>query len=1110
MKCWPAFSFIVLLLLTGAPSSAVAQVLYGSLLGHVTDETGSAVPGATVTITREETRASHEAMTDTAGAYHFTTVPSGTYTVMVKLRGFRTFTRTEVPVTLNNVTRVDVSLQVGPLSETVSVAADAPLLQTDRAEVRSELKTRELVNLPVSLNRNYQYLFRVLPGFTPPAEARALVFNVNGASRSSNNIRIDGVSTSNVWLPHVAAYVPALESLETVNVVTNSFDAEQGLAGGSAINVQIKSGTNSVHGSAFEFYTNENLRTQNYFAPPGTEKGKWRYNQFGGTVGGPVVRNKIFYFVSYEGTRDQQVLSRTVSVPTEAVRRGDLRASPTPIYDPLTGNPNGSGRTTFSNNQIPADRIDPTVATLISMIPLPNLRKPDGSIPETNNYSVQTPFFQNRSTLDSKVNWNASNALNVFGRFSVLHFVTENGTVFGDQLQGQAMGSSNPGKGNGNIYNVSAGATYTLTPTLVLDAHVGWVRMNSGVAQSDLGINKGLDVLHLPGTNGPHFYEGGTPFFDLDTYADLGTVDPFMPYFISDDQYQTGLNLNVVMGRHNIRAGTDLNYQTQNHAQPEITGGESVGARGGFRFRSGPTQIEGGPVGNQYNAFASFLLGLPDQIGRLKLVEPYTTRNKQYSVYIRDQWQAHAKVTISYGTRWEYFPVPTRSHRGLERYDVNTNTMMVGGVGAVPKDLGVHVSRTLFAPRLGITYRPTHRTVLRAGFGITNDPYALARPLRTNHPGVLNLLLQAPNSLAFVSHLSDGIPAIPDPDLGNGIISVPGAITVLTLPDTFVRGQIRSWNVAMQRELRWGLVVEAAYVATRQVDQLGFRELNWSPIGGGQAGRQLNETFGRTGQTRLVAPIGNSQYDALQTRLDRRLANGIHVGVNYTFSRSIGIAGNPNSDGALRINIPEYYALNRALSDFDRTHALNITNITELPFGPNRRWLNDGKVLSQIVSGWQVNNILSFYSGTPFSVTASATSLNAPDNDQRADQVTPKVAILGGIGSTNPYFDPLAFAPVTQARFGTASFNSVRGPGVKSWDLGVFRRFQLPRQMDLQVRIEAFNVTNTPRFGNPNGNVSNLRLNPDGTVRDLNGYAVITSTQDGSERQVRVGVRLGW
>jgi hypothetical protein len=316
--------------------------------------------------------------------------------------------------------------------------------------------------------------------------------------------------------------------------------------------------------------------------------------------------------------------------------------------------------------------------------------------------------------------------------------------------------------------------------------------------------------------------------------------------------------------------------------------------------------------------------------------------------------------------------------------------------------------------------------------------------------------------------------------------------------------------VAVQKELRWGFTGEAAYVGTRQIDQLGFRELNWSAIGGGQAGRQLNLKYGRTGQTRMIAPIGDSRYDGLQARLERRFANGLQIGANYTLSKSTGIAGNANSDGALRINIPEFYDLNKSLSDFDRTHNLHITNVTQLPFGPGRRWLSDEGLLSQIVGGWQVNNIVSFYSGTPFSVTASGTSLNAPENDQRADLVTPNVTILGGIGRDNAYFDPLAFKPVTEARFGTAPFNVLRGPGVRSWDLGVFRQFQLPRGLDLQVRMEAFNVTNRPRFSNPGGNVSNLRLNTDGTVRDLNGFAVVTSTQDGSERQIRFGVRVGW
>jgi hypothetical protein len=293
--------------MTLAAPIAHAQVLYGSLVGNVTDSTGGALPGATVTIEQSETQFKREAVTDSSGGYNFNAVPSGTYAISITMTGFRAITRRNVPVSLNSVARVDVKLEIGQIAESVQVSAESPILQTDRAEVRSELKSRELVNLPVSMNRNYQYLFRVLPGFTPPAEAhsvpsnpsRALVFNVNGASRSANNIRIDGVSTTNLWLPHVAAYVPALESLETVNVVTSSFDAEQGLAGGSAINAQIKSGTNNVRGSAFEYHTNEKLRTTNYYAPPATHKGDWQYNQYVGTLGGPIVHNKLLNFTSY-------------------------------------------------------------------------------------------------------------------------------------------------------------------------------------------------------------------------------------------------------------------------------------------------------------------------------------------------------------------------------------------------------------------------------------------------------------------------------------------------------------------------------------------------------------------------------------------------------------------------------------------------------------------------------------------------------------------------------------------------------------------------------------------------------------------------------------------
>jgi hypothetical protein len=1093
-----------------APTGASAQVLYGSIVGNVIDESGAALPGAAVTITHAATGNTRETVTDDTGTYRFPTLQPGTYTVTVALPGFSHTQRAGVVVTLNNITRSDMTLQIGQLSETVTVEARS-VLQTDRAEVRAELNTRELENLPVPMGRNYQRLFKVIPGFSPPADAhsvpsnpsRALTFNVNGTSQSANNTRIDGVSTTNIWLPHVAAYVPALESLETVNVVTNSFDAEQGLAGGAAINVQIKSGTNTLRGSAFEYHTNEALRANDYFAPPGTPKGKWRYHQFGATAGGPVVRNHLFYFVSYEGTRDRQNVSRTFSVPTEALRRGDLSASATPIYDPATGNPDGSGRTAFAGNVIPAGRIDPIAAKMIPLLPLPNLPG------EQNNYFVQAPFVFNRWTVDSKVNWTPSSTVNLFGRYSMLDFTQDNATAFGDQMQGPPIGGGNPGFGSGKTHNFSGGLTYTMTSNMVLDAHVGWVRMNTGVEQTDVRENKGIDWLGIPGTNGRRPFEGGMPRFGVSGYTAWGVTESYMPYYRSDDQIQNVINLNWLKGRHNIRFGTDIYYQAMNHTQPEFIG-TSQGARGGFDFGTGPTQIRGGPSGTNFNGWATFLLGLPTQLGRLhEAVAPYTTRNWHYSLYVRDQWQASSKLTIAYGTRWEYFPVPTRADRGLERYNWRTDSMEIGGIGSVPMDLGVKVSKTMFAPRLGVVYRATPSTVLRAGYGLTNDPYALARPMRTNHPILLNLVVNAPHSWGWAGTLAGGIPPIADPDLGNGIIPVPGNVSVVTLPDEFNRGYIHSWNAAMQRELLWGFVGEAAYVGTRQVNQLGFRELNWSPIGGGQAGRQLNQQFGRTAQTRLVAPVGNTSYHALQTRLERRFADGFQVGVNYTLSRNKGIAGAPNSDGAPRINIPEYYHLNYGLSDIDRPHSFHLSNIVELPFGTGRRWLNGGGVTSAIVGGWQVNNIVSFFSGTPFNVTSGGASLNAPESQQRADLVgTPR--ILGGTGRGNPYFDPMAFRPVTEARFGTAPWNVLRGPGFWSWDFGLFRELRLMREKTLQLRFEGFNMLNTPRFNNPGGNVSNLQLNPDGSIRNLNGFSEITGTAGGSERQMRLGLRFGF
>jgi hypothetical protein len=1109
---------LAVLFAISAGRSAESQVLYGSIVGNVADATGGALPGVTVTITHKETKASRQTVSDAAGGYRFPTVQTGTYDVVATLAGFGTFTRNDVPVTLNTVARVDATLKVGELQESITVSADTEVLQTERAEVRYELRSRELQDLPVPLGRNYQELFTTLPGFTPPADAhsvpsnpsRALTFNVNGASNQGNNTRIDGVSSTNVWLPHVVAYVPALESIETVNVVTNNFDAEQGLAGGAAISVQIKSGTNSLRGSLFEYYFNEDMRARSYFTPVNQPKGTWLENQYGGTLGGPIRRNKLFYFVSYEGTRQRRNVPNTISVPTAEVRRGDFSRTGATIYDPRTGNENGSGRSAFPAAVIPQDRISSVAKKISEFWPMPNLTNADGSIPDFNNYFVQPLFTFNRWTIDSKVNWNVTDRLQLFGRYSQLDFYQSNDTVLGEQLQGAPGGGGNPGIGWGDTYNFSAGANYTLGPNIVVDGHFGWVRMNSNVEMSDLNENKGSDWLGIPGTNGPNPWEGGTPFFDLDGYSDLGTTQDFMPYYRSDDQYQLVANMNWVKGSHNIRFGSDVYYTTLNHIQPEILD-DSFGARGGFNFNSGPASLRG-TSGNNFQSFAAFLLGLPSEAGRLKLsVAPYTTRSWQYSFYARDQWQVGPRLTLSFGTRYEYFPMVTRADRGIERYNLQTNMMEIGGLGSVPKDLGVSTEKNLFAPRFGATYRLTERSVVRGGVGITNDPYSLSRSMRTNHPILLNLYDEAEHSYTWVRPIEQGIPAIPDPDLSNGIIPVPGNVTVVTLPDEFKRGRIWSWNGAYERELPGGFVGEVSYIGTRQVNQLGIQDQNYPELGGGSASRQLVRKYGRTAATLLIAPIGNTRYNALQTQLSRRMRNGVQFNLNYTYARAMGMAGASNSDNQLRIRIPEFHHLNWARADSNRRHTFNVRGIVELPFGPGRRWLNDGGVLPAIVGGWQLNTILKLTSGTPFTVTASGNSLNAPGSTQMADLVKDDVEIFGGVGRGNSYFDPFAFAPVTEVRFGNAGFNTLEGPGIVQWDMGIFRRFDVGRT-NVQLRIEGWNITNTPQFNNPGSNRSSLQLNPDGTIRNLNGYTEITGTRNTktSERQFRFGLRIGF
>jgi hypothetical protein len=1101
-----AFLLVLIVFATCAAPRAGAQTLYGTLVGNVTDPSNAAISGAKVVAVNTGTGFSRETSTDERGGYLFSDLQPGAYRITVTAAGFAGFTQTDAQVSTNAVLRVDVRLQLPTATESVTVAAAITALQSDRSDVRAEISGREYRDLPVPGARNYQALFKLVPGFTPPRRQNSivstpqegLVANVNGTTKSTNNTRIDGASNAHIWLPQHSAYMPPLEAIENVNVVTNSMDAEQGLAGGAAINVSMKSGTNSFHGVAFNYHQNSAIKAKNVFFTE-AKIPKYIQNQYGGTLGGPVVKNKLFFFGSYEGTARRWNVSRFVTVPTADQREGNFSAYGTTLYDPLTGAADGSGRSIFPNAIIPASRHSRVSRQLIDWLPLP-------THPErlTNNYFASAPGVFNRDSTDAKVNWNASANLTMFGRFSILNFDITSPTPFNEASGGPIESGQQAGYGYGRIVTTTYGANYIVSPTLLVDGNFGFTRMAPSVTPFQYGQNIGLDVLKIPGTNGPDPLQSGIPHFAISGYENLGNTGSANPYFWRDNQFQYNLNTTWIKGGHSVRFGLDVTRQHMNHTTSEL----DASPRGRFDYGGGPTALRGGASPNQFNSFATFLLGLTTAVGTSAPMEsPITTRNWSQGYYVRDQWQATRNLTLTLGLRYEYYPMPTRANRGMELYDPDTNMMLIGGVGSVPKGVGVEMSRKLFAPRAGIAYRIGQKWVVRSGFGINTDPYPLARPLRTNYPILISMTIPAANTFQYVGRTEDGIPPIVFPDLASGIIPIPGTVTLRTLDKKFERGYVESFNFTVQRELKFGFVGQAAYVGTRGIRQQAYQELNWAEPGAGTAGRALNRRFGRTANTTLVTPFGTANYNALQAQLTRRFANGFQAQVSYTFSKAI--AFNDEVDSSLFFNAPSALARNRALTNYDRPHNLQAAWAAELPFGRGKPWGNQGGVAGALLGGWQLNGIFSSYSGNPFTVTSAGTSLNAPGNSQTADQIKPEVRILGGAGPGQAYFDPLAYAPVTAVRFGTSGLNALRGPGVVNLDLGLFREFSATERVKIQFRAEAFNATNTPHFNNPGTNVSNLRLNSDGSVSNLQGFSEITSAQD-DERQFRFGLRVSF
>ena len=1129
-------SAVALLIAAGTCHLGHAQVLYGSLTGNVTDPSSAGVPGAKVEALNTETGISYDAKTDDRGAYLFNNLQPGIFKVSVSMSSFKTVIQDNVQVSPGAVRRVDFSLQIASTSETVEVAANAIVLQTDKADIHSEVSAQEVEELPYQggEGKNFQSLLFLLPGAgivaSPEANSeagnpqRAVTLFMNGVSSTGNNTRLDGAMISYPWLPVNVAYVPPPEAIQTVSVSSNAFDAEQGAAGGAAVNVSIKTGTNDLHGVAFERNTNNALAAvNNYFTHPG-RLAKNIFNQYGFAVGGPVWvpkvvhgKNKLFFFVDYMGTKRRQYAAATnLTLPTAAMRTGDFSATPTTIYDPLTGNADGTGRTPFIGNIIPSNRIAPQATTLVGL--LPAVTRPTSYFNNTDTYGG-TQY--NRSNWDFKVNYNPNDKSMIWGRYSISPLDIVAPLVLGP-AGGDAFNGGNPIHAGGRVQVAAAGFTYTLSPTLLMDGNVGYTRQHIGAKGDPQDGFYGLDVLKIPGTNGVGEDYKGIPGFQVSGIANIGNTNTGSPFLFRDNQYTSAINVSKIKGSHNLRFGFEYDKFALNHFQPQ--GGTFGTARGTFGFDGTLTALKGGAAvnsGSPSNSWAQFLLGFPSHVGKItQFTDPNALRFSTWSIYARDSWQATRNLTINYGLRWEYYPIYSHDHYGAVRFDPSTDNILIGGEGGVPWDTGATATKKNFAPRFGLAYRLGSKTVIRSGYGITVDPDNM-RNQRNQYPSVINQDYAPLNSYQFVSYanvpnsdgatqvkLSDGIPTPTFPNISVGTIKpattaspstyLPSTGTV-TFPANYNRGYYQSWNVFIQREFTGSLAGEVGYAGTHGVHVMEGVNINGSAPNTGTAGRQLYPYV--TSDMNMYEPFGSMTYNGLQTRLRQRVGSSFFA-VSYTFSKAINSSNGDNGDGTLWRAYPVSYRLDKQLAGFDRTHTFQFYYVYQLPLGKGHKFVNHG-LAAQIVGGWQLTSTISRYSGLPFTVGTSS-NINAGGQGNSATQVNPTVAILGGHDNYTPYFDGSAFVNPPNGVLGSTGRNILRGPGFFAINQSVSRIFLFKDgKIKFQLVGEAFNLTNTVNFSNPNATCCYVTNSTTGAV-NYNGFAVITN-QVSQPRFLQVG-----
>ena len=1105
------FSAIFLTVLVLIPvlfsPSAWGQAVSATLLGTVTDNTGASVPSAQVEIVESATGITRTGASNESGNYTFPDLPPGTYAVSAVAKGFKKENRTSVDVVVNTSTRVDFSLQPGSVSETVTVTAAPAIMQTDRADVSTNLESHTLQTMPVAVNQNFQSLLTLVPGVGPPVFQHSQFFNaassiqseVNGQPREGNSFQIEGIDDDE-RTGLLQILIPPIQAIATVDVSTANYEAELGRAIGTVSNVIIKSGTNQFHGMVTEYIQNSALEARAYF---NTTVGHLAYNYFGGGVGGPIFKDKLFFYADYYRSPDHEANSNILSIPPpqwvtpNAQGNIDLSGPLTAaagkpyatgqIFDPATGNPDGSNRTPFPNNQIPYNRVNPVSIALMKLLPAPNANLGTSTTSAANDYSITLPFQKTTTRYDIKIDYQITAKDHLSGRYNDQGIDIFQAPAFGAAGGGPAQGGF-AGTGHQGTYSTGLNYDRAFSGTLLTEARLGVAHYGNSATPTGYGTDYASQV-GIPGVNISTFTSGQVGIFLNDFSA-----NPLIGYSASLPWIRTETNVDAVnhwtkiVRNHTFKFGVDIR-----RIHDDLLQDQTFSPRGAITFSESNTSINApGVATNIANQMASLLFDLPSTAGRDINTYFPALRAWWFFAFAGDKWQVTPKLTADIGLRWEFYPPATpKSAGGFSNYNPATHSLVIAGVGGNPSNLGLNTRYTYFAPRVGFAYRATEQTVVRGGFGISYTPfedntYAYNYPVRANNS------YTAPNSYQ-PAVLGDGVtpatfqagfPApVPVVVPKSGIFDVTSSNFLrsqnyVEIPKNYHNPYVESWNVAVQQALPGQFSLQLSYVANHGVHIGSSQNVNLAPaLGLGTAGYPEYIAFKRTAQTNVYFVGYSSNYQSLQAQLNRRFANSLGMITSFTWGKGLGYQ--TGDDGAVLFWLDQRH--NYAPNDYD--HRLNFEeSLTyELPWGPGKRWLNSG-LTSSMLGGWKIGAIISIYSGQPFNVEASGANINTAGEQQMANLVG-GYRVLHHIGTGHQWFDPAAFAqpagcPKTGScpleygnTVGNVGRNAYYGPGYIQDNVSLFKTFKIRENVGFEFRTDAFQLSNTPQFNSPNATV---------------------------------------